>query len=355
MIDWRGQHATYYFGLAQELVSQLPTPGDWLTAEEEARWERLRVEIQNLRAALSWYKESGDTEMGLRLAETLGKFWLHVGDWSGGRYWLKYFMDATRGSEALLAVWQSAVDWAGDLTRIQGDVAEAHTLYEESLRLREARSDTQGIAQSLSKLAEVAQDQGRYHEAQALLERSLVLRRELGDKLRMARLLNALGYVAKAQRRPLAALTHYRESLALRRELGDMRGVAWSLVLLAGWAEGQHDYALALTLYRQSLRMRWEWASQSAIEEGLIDVAFVAKAQGDFVRAARLFGAKEALAERRGISPRGVKLDRFAKHMANRLEERQVRAGWNEGRTMTLEQAVHYALDETGDEVRGID
>ena len=77
-----------------------------------------------------------------------------------------------------------------------------------------------------------------------------------------------------------------------------------------------------------------------------------ADAPAENVRAARLFGAAEAVRETLG-APR---LEIFREHhqrgvasLRTQLTERERTAAWAEGRAMTLEQAVAEALDCVGD------
>jgi predicted ATPase len=68
--DVKRAHAEYFLALAEEAEPELIGP--W-----EAEWlERLDVELDNIRAALSWARAHEDAELGLRLAGALASFWL---------------------------------------------------------------------------------------------------------------------------------------------------------------------------------------------------------------------------------------------------------------------------------------
>src|SRR5947209_8310506 len=89
------QHATYYLALAldAELAVTAAAQAVWLT--------RLEDEDGNLRAALQWAQESGDTAPGLRLAGALRRFWVLHGYLSEGRAWLEWLL--TRGGTATIS------------------------------------------------------------------------------------------------------------------------------------------------------------------------------------------------------------------------------------------------------------
>jgi len=78
----RRRHAAFFVGLAEAAEPKL-------RGREQLAWlEQLDAEQANLRAALEWAIERGETETALRLAGTLHWFWYLRGHWNEGRSWL---------------------------------------------------------------------------------------------------------------------------------------------------------------------------------------------------------------------------------------------------------------------------
>ncbi len=77
-------------------------------------------------------------------------------------------------------------------------------------------------------------------------------------------------------------------------------------------------------------------------------LAKVAGLQGFAQRAARLWGAAEGLREVMGTplsSPELAEYERDVAATSTQIDEALWQAAWQEGRTMSLEQAIDYALE----------
>ncbi len=381
------RHRDFFLGLVQ---SQ-PKPGE---PEHVVYLDRLEAEHGNLRAALEGCEatENG-AEAALKLAVGLHRFWSVRGYLTEGRECLKRVLEREGASGRTLAR-ASALHEAGTLAASQGDQVAARALFEEALAIRRDLSDTLGVGVSLHQLANVMTRQGDYAAAQALLEESLARLREIGDRgnfafsvnalgwiaclqgnyergralhaealaifreikdrLGMAVSLNNLGCVARDQREYALARTLFEESLALYRELGHRGGAAGSLDNLGKVALRQEDYASARSLCGEALRTVGEQGDRRKSAESLGSLAALAAAQGGrrlgAERAARLHGAAEALREAIGaplpLSERAG-YERTVSDTRAALGEEAFAAAWGEGRAMTLEQAVAYALEET--------
>jgi predicted ATPase/DNA-binding SARP family transcriptional activator len=240
----------------------------------------------------------------------------------------------------------------GTVSREQGDYDAARMLYEQGLAIRRELGDKADIADSLNDLGLVAQSQGDYGTAKALYEQSLTMNRELGDKVGIAHSLYNLGNAANTQGDYEAARTLLQESLALYRETGHSF-LIHALGALGHVERAVGDYAQATTLYQESLRLRQKQGDMVTTTCSLEDFAGLAGRQGQFERAVRLLGAAEALCASLGRTlPIGLaaeyKRTVEAAHAA--LSEEAFAAIWEEGRSLTLEQAVAYALMEAANE-----
>jgi predicted ATPase/class 3 adenylate cyclase len=83
LADVSARHARFYAEFAQAHMAELIGPG-------KAQWRaRLELELDNLRAALTWIVRSGPAELGLALGASLWNYWRLRGDVGEGRRWLQ--------------------------------------------------------------------------------------------------------------------------------------------------------------------------------------------------------------------------------------------------------------------------
>jgi tetratricopeptide (TPR) repeat protein len=145
------------------------------------------------------------------------------------------------------------------------------------------------------------------------------------------------------------ARTLHEESLQIQRGLGARQSIAMTLSNLGVVAFEQGDYAAARTLQEESLAIRRELGERWGIARSLEELAHVALALALPGRAARIWGAAERLREETGspLSPRErthsdpqVASARSAMGDGSAFD-----SAWQEGRAMTIEQAIEYALN----------
>jgi predicted ATPase/DNA-binding SARP family transcriptional activator len=333
------RHAQFYLTLAEAADAQLSGPA-------QAQWlDRLELEHDNLRAALQWSIDAGETDTGLRLAAALGRFWERHGYSTEGRTWLRMLLAAPRaGFDALYG---RAVNIAGNLARAQGDYDVARQMYRESLAIRDSLGDRRGASASLNNLGVAAKDQGDYATARAYFERSLDVKRDLGDTRGIALTLSNLGLTLKSQGRTTEAEQVLADSLRAFLDLPDPWGVALALSNLGAAAAARGDYDTAHGRYLDSLQRRWVLKDRWGIAECLEGVAAARAAIGRSAEAAQLLGAAEAIRETLGfpIAPdERINYDRLAAAIRQGMSAETLSAAWQIGRAMPLAAAVELAL-----------
>jgi hypothetical protein len=194
----------------------------------------------------------------------------------------------------------------------------------------------------------VARIQGD-ESAMALFEESLSLLRELGDTWSIAVQLGDFGNLVRERGDHERATTLFNQCLAMRQGWGDRVGVARSLMDLGRVAYEQGHHERASQLYCQSLRLYREVAHRWGPVACLEGLAALAVATGQPKRCARLFGAADRLREEitAPLSPaERAAYERDIGRARAQTDEDTITAAWAEGRAMTLEQAVAYALEE---------
>jgi predicted ATPase/class 3 adenylate cyclase len=281
------------------------------------RW--LQVEQDNLRAALGWLKESGDSEAELRLAGGLWGFW-HFGSFvREGRDWLEDVL--ARAGNAATPARAKALLAVGALAWLQSDYPAAVAHLTASERLFRELGSQHGVALAQSHLAQALEldgDSGRaqtlfaeaeatlwelddrwglatltlfrahaafraeqYTKARLLGERSLDAFRKIGGPLNLSMPLNLLGSLAMQRGDFTTARALLDESLAIRRDLHDRWECGHLLNTLGDLSRLEGDLVAASTAYEESRRLFRAVGSLSGLAVVLHNLGLVALAAGD--------------------------------------------------------------------------
>jgi tetratricopeptide (TPR) repeat protein len=131
----------------------------------------------------------------------------------------------------------------------RGDYTSAQEACEEALALFRALGQSYGLSQALNFLGDLARLQGDYATAAAHYRESLPLARQAGVRSDIASLLHNLGYVALAQGESSQAAALFGEGLMLQREIGHQQGIAECLAGCAAVAAIRGQAELAARLF----------------------------------------------------------------------------------------------------------
>jgi predicted ATPase/DNA-binding CsgD family transcriptional regulator len=371
----------FFLHLAEKAEPHLvgPDPLKWL--------QRLDIEYGNLRLALRTASDTKAIEKGLRLVCALGQYWQARGYFSECRERSADFLslrDEMDTSTKLIRV--KVLYQAGWLAVLQSDYATGESLLQECIALGQQLGDDNGIALALNGLCFSALNLGNFELASSIIDKALAISQTRGDKRTRAKNLATQGFVMREQGDLTTARSLLEEALALRRAVGNKRAIASSLNDIGATAHAQGD-PIAESLLESSLKMFQELSDQFGISRCLHDLGAVVlgggnasrahslfsqgltifRDQGDkrnaikcleglagtalvfhqFERAARLFGAAEAQREMIRVPLPGshrANHDRTVANLRAQVDATQLAAMWAEGRAMTLDQTIEYAL-----------
>ena len=144
------------------------------------------------------------------------------------------------------------------------------------------------------------------------------------------------------------------EALAIERTIGDTRHVALALANLGLVAYEQGDYALAFARHRESLSIRQALGAKLGIVYSLEGLAMLYRGLGRTEKAGHLWGATRAMRESLGAPLPPNERIRYTREMemvCNLLGQEAWNRACAEGRSMTNEQSVAYALDDEVEDV----
>jgi predicted ATPase len=352
----RRQHAIYYLGLAEVGAPKLQST-QWRTWQE-----RLEAELENFRAALQWSLESGEAELGLRLGAALVGHW-----WVPGFLpeWYRQVQETavTATSSLPPATRANILRHVGRFAFLQGDYARAMMLLEQGVVFCRETGDQSDLAGTLMFLADVMRDMSDYTRASMLYQESLDIYRQLDELSSLAWLYHSWSDMAMQQGEDAQGLALSQEGLRLFRALDAKPGMGLALHLQGIFRQRQGDDASALACLTECLVLFKEVGSVmgSAIGLGGLAVVMITLGQRQPAdraqriattrRAVQLLGAAESLREASTcplFQVQRKEFDRAIPIARAVLDEATFMRAWTDGRAMSLEQAMAYALDEVG-------
>jgi non-specific serine/threonine protein kinase len=345
LISTKDRHLEYFLHLAEESESKIRGP------EQLSWYDRLKIEHDNLRTALSWAIERKKADSGLRLAGSLGFFWFVSGHLREGVIWLQKVLKYKQG--ASLASEAKALKFLGSILIFSENknLVQISTILEKSLQLYRELNDSSGIAWVLNQLGIIAMIQGKPANARKLFEESLILRNEIGDPWDIAQTLQNFISLAKQQNDYVNAREFAERALASFQQAEDKRGIARISVGLASIAQLEGDFTGAAELLTRSLLQLVQFGDHWSSAEVLENLAFLVCERGDSIQAAILFGAAEAFREEVGMPLKGFEYENYEKDIAatrNDLGKNTFSNAWAQGHAMTLKQVAEFVSNRSG-------
>ena len=336
----RARHARYYTKLAGRALPAL-------RREEQAAWlDRFSREHDNLRTALETLLEHGEVEQIARIGWSIWLFWALRGHTQEGKQWMERAL--TRSAPAVARA--QALYVVGVLSFARGEADRASATLDESIAAARASGNSEVLAAALALRGLAALSLGDLAGADVPLRQSLSMFRELDEGWGIANALLGLAQVAIARGDGTAAARMLAEAEALSRAAGDWFTLSANLSVQALNARSSGQEERAGARLRECLRLAAELRDAWTVVLGTSGLAGVTAKQGSRERAARLFGAAEALRRKMGVevswSAWRTLNERDLAALREGLDPETFEAEWATGRAMMLEEVVAEALAE---------
>jgi predicted ATPase len=334
----RRRFADHLLTMAESLPVDVPVASGWL--------DRMDAEHDNLRAALDFLEDLGETQQGLRLAGALWRFWGVRGHHREGM---------ERLGETLARDHSATAARAGALIgacAVAVDVKEyerARRYADEALDLYRGVEDAWGVARATFFQGFVAIESGDFARARPPFEECLKRFTELGAEHDVQLVLFNLSWACEELGDEQRARDLAEECLRRARASGSRRNLAFALDLV--WGErlrddGRLDEALEAAF--EGLRIRRDEGDVQHQLDGLSRVASIYARADRAEEAATLLSSSVHLHEELGmlVPLYQEKRNKETLHILHeQLDEAAFAEACEHGETLTLAEAIALALE----------
>ena len=394
-IGVRNRHLDYYIEYASQMEK------DYLNPYQYDIIDKMRLENDNIRSALSWAVEN-NVEKAARLLSLSSTFWpwVMMGNTSEVRERcstilarLDFMLGEPPGqSNDLLKLKARILNRSSQALMNMGNHQASRAAAEESIQLARESDDLFTLVEALGSLGHCAlyagDPQGAFDAANEGIEigERLDAKRELiwaldalthiyhlqgkDDEVyknvtKMNGILNKAGFPADSvytnefmidqavKRGDMEEAERYmKAAMEIIEARRDNYMLATMQSMFAHALRGHGDLDKAIFYYRRTIRLWQDRGHRAAVAHQLECFGLIAMAQEQPARAIKLFSAAEALREVSSSvrTPDEQKeFDDAKSSLQSHMNENQFNSLWAEGRSITIEQAIEFAIDETDD------
>ncbi|HEY5872984.1 MAG TPA: tetratricopeptide repeat protein, partial [Gaiellaceae bacterium] len=338
------RHAAYFLDLAESLPRDVSVSGAWL--------DEMEAEHDNLRAALDRLDAAAETQLVLRLAGALWRFWGTRGPHAEGMSRLDQALASDASATAARA---SALIGAAALAVDVKEYGRGRQHADEALTLHRELDDAWGIARATFFQGYVAIESGDFAQARPHFENSLERFSALGAEHDVQLVLFNLSWACGELGDDDRARELENECVRRARASGLPRDVAFGLDLQSTRARNDGRLDVALDAALESLRIRVGEGDVQHELDGLSRVAAIYARTDRMESSARLLSSSLHLHEETGMRVPLYQEERNADTLAlirGRLDEAAFEEAWEHGAKMSFDEAIALALaeaDEDGD------
>ncbi len=336
------RHARYFMKLAKQGSVELRGPNQIIWTD------RVITTYDNIRAALEWVIETGETEAALQFTGYMHEFWLRHSNFEEGRGWIKRAM-ALPNAQQSQELYTEALNYLSWLSSLQGKTKKARTMAECALPLARSQSNKRNAVVSLLNLGLMLVLQNDdFPKGQAFLEEGRELSQEIHAEWELARSFMALAVAQSKQNEYDSALSLYSKSFDLYKKLGDIGFQCVVKRLIGDLEVKRNNVAEGVEAYRESLMIARAVKINLQIAYNFWGLARVAIVDRDHSRAVRLYLASKRILEDLGAWGSGddPEMEEELATARAALGEAAFQTVLAEDQNMSLEEAIELALGD---------
>ena len=341
--EMRKKHQAYFLDLTQQADREI-------RGANQVKWlNRLAAERDNLRSALEWMIETRQTEAALQMTGNLSLFWFRRSNLNEGRQWLRQVL-VLPDAPQYPRLYSYVLAQLAFHTWLQMGPEEARSFVEESLSIARAQGDEWNTAWALTVKGLVLIAEDNFKEAQSVLEESKTRFQNALDEWGYANAIISLANGAYHQDDQATELALLKESLFLFQKLGDKYFESVALRFIGMLQLRQGSVSAGVATLRESLLLAQQLESQYEIAAELSYIGNAAQAASIPARAVQLYWASRNIFDSIGAWQKEDD-KQFDKNLAAcraALDEETFGQAVEQGRSMTMEQAIAYALEDQG-------
>jgi predicted ATPase/class 3 adenylate cyclase len=256
---FRDRHTEWFVELAENAAEF------FLGGPEQANWfDRVELELDNLRTALAWSLSEGDATIALRISTALTRFWEVRGHWSEALRWFEQALERASGAPDHLRA--PALVSASFMAFYRGRLDVARAFAEEGLAAARRVGDEVSQARGMRFLAVTEQRSGNEDAALNWANRAVALSRKTGVGADLAFALQVLGRLTSD---PDEAGAVFSQGLSVARAAEDGVSQIYLLYALGQLAIRTREEAEARELFNEALgiahRLRERWMTMNVL------------------------------------------------------------------------------------------
>lgn len=270
-------HAVYFCNLAEQAEVGI------LSAEDIAWLTHIDVELNNIRAALTW-SLGAEAELAIRISSALYMYWT-IRMLSGeGLIWMQQALEAlNKVTHMVDDRWRAkALHWAGYMCFNLANREAAVEYLQQSITLYECYSPSVEYAAALNTMGLIQRMRGLFHESQKLHMAALALFERYHAVYWIARAKVNLGLVTMVFHQNEEAYRQFGEAVAQWQQIGNTEREANAKVYqaMAASFSGQYDRAIELATSALGTHIMYQNTSGVSEAERVIGQSYAAS--GDY-------------------------------------------------------------------------